>query len=313
MKLESSSGRCGAVLFGILVGCTHQADSPGLSGPYLGQEPPGTAAEVFAPNVVSTESNEVMFGFFDDGALFFFERTPLDFEADWIHAPVYRTEITDGLWTEPEKSTVTGRPWYCEYPEAPEGTVVLFPWRKNLDGSGPRLDIDIWRAVKGPKGWAEPVRLGLPVNTDSFDSWPSLSRKETLYFFSSREGGLGRLDLYRSALQGSEYSEVENLGDVINTEFNDHDPFIAPDESYLLWCSNRPGGLGKNDLYVSYRMPDGAWTTPRNLGDRINTPGDETRPYVTADGKYLFFNSTDSGSRDIYWVDTGILDTYRVR
>ena len=48
--------------------------------------------------VVSTESNEVLFGFFDDGTLLFFERTPLDFEADWIHAPVYRTEFTDGAW-----------------------------------------------------------------------------------------------------------------------------------------------------------------------------------------------------------------------
>ena len=311
MKVESSSTKFVPLLFGVLMGCAHQADSPGLNGPYLGQEPPGAASEVFAPGVVSTDSNEVMFGFFDDGALFFFERTPLDFEADWIHAPVYRTELTDGVWTEPEKSTATGRPWYLEYPEAPEGTVVVFPWRKNLDGSGPRLDIDLWRVVKRPNGWAEPVRLGPPVNTEAFDSWPSLSRSETLYFFSTRDGGFGKLDLYRSELHDSEYSEVENLGNLINTEFNDHDPFIAPDESYLVWCSDRPGGFGENDLYISYRMHDGAWTTPRNLGERINTPGDDTRPYVTTDGKYLFFNSTDSGSRDIYWVDSSVIEDHR--
>jgi len=312
MEFGSSIARYETLLFGILIGCTHLAGSSGLDGPYLGQEPPGTAAEVFAPGVVSTDSNEMMFGFFDDGALFFFERTPLDFEADWIHAPVFRTEIINSVWTEPEKSVATGRPWYFDYPEAREGTVVVFPWRKNLDGSGPRLDIDIWRAVKGPNGWAEPVRLGSPVNTESFDSWPSLSRSEALYFFSTRDGGFGRLDLYRSALHDSEYLEVENLGSVINTEFNDHDPFIAPDESYLVWCSDRPGGLGENDLYVSYRMQDGAWATPRNLGEGINTPGDDTRPYVTTDGKYLFFNSTISGSRDIYWIDAGMIDTYRV-
>ena len=198
MNLVSSSTKYVTLLFNILIGCAHQADSPGPNGPYLGQEPPTTSAEVFATGVVSTDSHEVMFGFSDDGALFFFERTPLDFEADWIHAPVYRTEIADGVWTEPEKSTTTGRPWYFEYPEAPEGTVVVFPWRKNLNGSGPRRDIDIWRVEKKPNGWAEPVRLGPPVNTESFDSWPSLSRSETLYFFSSRDGGFGKLDLYRS-------------------------------------------------------------------------------------------------------------------
>ena len=114
----------------------------------------------------------------------------------------------------------------------------------------------LWRVVKRPNGWAEPVRLGPPVNSESFDSWPSLSRGETLYFFSTRDGGFGGLDLYRSALHDSEYSEVENPGNVINTEFNDHDPFIAHDESYLVslvWCSDRPERGQRPRLVTSRR------------------------------------------------------------
>jgi len=293
------------------MGCTREVGSRGPNGKYLGQDPPGTEARVFAPDVVSTDAHEVMFGFFDDGTKFFFERTPLDFDADWIHAPVYRAEISDGRWSEPVKSAITGRPWYLDFPDAPEGTVVVFPWRKNLDGSGPPRDIDVWRVSKGESGWGEPVRLGPPVNVDSFDSSPALSGSDMLYFFSDRDSGFGGLDLYRAALGVSRSSEAENLGRMINTEFNEHDPAIAPDESYLVYCSNRPGGYGENDLYVSYRTPEGEWTAPSNLGERVNTAGDDTRPNLTADGKYLFFNSTVSGSRDIYWVDSRIIEELR--
>ena len=86
----------------------------------------------------------------------------------------------------------------------------------------------------------------------------------------------------------------------------DHDPFIAPDGSYLIWCSDRPGVLGENDLFVSFRTEDGSWTAPLNLGEGVNTAADETRPYVTPDGRFLFFNSTVAGSRDIFWVDASV-------
>ena len=283
-------------------------DFPVLKGPYLGQPPPGDKPEVFAPGIVCTERMEDMYGFFKDGSLFFYESSTPDSDWDWISIPVYRTEIINGQWTKPKKADITGRPWIYEYPDAPEGTKIFFAWRKNLDGSGPRTDIDLWKAEKMSEGWAAPERLGPPVNTERFDSWPSLSEKETLYFFSTRNGGFGKADLYRSILQDDKYREVENLGEVINSEFSDHDPFIAPDESYLLWCSDRQGGFGGNDLYVAYKKDDGRWTEPFNLGEKINTPANETRPYVTDDGKYLFFVSDTNGNLDIYWVEARIIE-----
>lgn len=284
---------------------------PVLKGPYLGQKPPGMTPKIFVPGIVSTDVNEVMYGFYNDGSLFFFERSAPNFEKDWIYIPVYRTEIKNGVWTEPQKSAITGRPWFYEYSEASEGTKIFFAWRKNLDGSGPQSDIDLWRTVKVSKGWAPPERLGPPVNTNRFDSWPSLSQSETLYFFSSREGGFGKTDLYRSILHKGEYTEIENLGNTINSKFNDHDPYIAPDENFLLWCSDRPGGFGKNDLYISYCKQDGTWSLPKNMGDKINSAANDTRPYVTPDGKYLFFNSNKSGNRDIYWVDAKIIQDFK--
>lgn len=125
------------------------------------------------------------------------------------------------------------------------------------------------------------------------------------------------------------YGKPENLGSTINTEFYENDPFVAPDESYLVFQSNRPGGYGKGDLYVSFRADDGSWTSAKNLGGQINSAEGDGCPVVTPDGKYLFFsslrrihrtnfsetplaydekvnilNSPGYGSEDIYWVDT---------
>jgi len=281
---------------------------PVLKGPYLGQTPPGDTPEVFAPGIVCTENMEFMYGFYKAGALFFFVRTSPDSGIEWTDIPVQRTEIKNGKWTKPKEAEITGRPWIYEYPDAPEGTIIIFAWRRNLDGSGPRGDIDLWKSVKKPEGWTPPERLSSPVNTEKFDSWPSIAENGNLYFFSTREGGVGRADLYRSILQDGEYKEVENLGSDINSEVFDHDPFIAPDESYLMWCSNRSGGYGGDDLYIAYKKEDGGWSRPFNLGEKINTPANETRPYVTADGKYLFFVSDANNNTDIYWVDAGILE-----
>ena len=297
----------------IFSNCASQNDFPILKGPYLGQKPPGMKAEIFAIGIISTEANEDMYGFYNDGSLFLFERSTPNFEKDWIYIPVYRTEIKEGVWTKPQKSNITGKPWFYEYSEAPEGTKIFFAWRKNLDGSGPKSDIDLWRTIKVSKGWAPPERLGPPVNTDRFDSWPSLSENETLYFFSSRPGGFGKTDLYRSVPHNGAYTEVENLVYMINTKFNDLDPYIAPDESYILWCSDRLGGFGKNDLYISYRKQDGTWSIAKNMGDKINSAANDTRPYVTTDGKYLFFNSNKPGNRDIYWVSTKIIEKLKPR
>ena len=97
----------------------------------------------------------------------------------------------------------------------------------------------------------------------------------------------------------------------LNTEHHEWDPFIAPDESYLIFCSTRPGGLGRDDLYVSFRGEDDGWSEAVHMGDEINSPRSENRPYVTLDGKYFFYTSIKRGKRDVYWVSAKYLDRFR--
>ena len=112
-------------------------------------------------------------------------------------------------------------------------------------------------------------------------------------FGSDRAGGKGRTDIYRSRLVDGKYTEPENLGDAINTQFEEFEPYISPDQKYLIFMTQRPDGLGGSDLYISYQH-NGAWTKATNLGDKINSSGSEYSPIVSPDGKYFFWSSTRS-------------------
>ena len=103
------------------------------------------------------------------------------------------------------------------------------------------------------------------------------------------------------------------LSKEINTGKQNVHPFIAPDESYILWDSKRDDGYGGSDIYVSFRQENGSWGTAINLGDKVNTSTSHRGGYVTPDGKYLFFNGPDSstGKGDVFWVDAQIIENLR--
>jgi Tol biopolymer transport system component len=113
-----------------------------------------------------------------------------------------------------------------------------------------------------------------------------------------------------------EHEEPQLLGKSINSGKSFH-PFIAPDESYLIFDSKREDGYGDSDIYISYRQPDGSWGEAINLGSGINTDAWEASASVTPDGKYLFFNrnmGSDSYENvDIFWVDAQFIETLRPR
>lgn len=88
------------------------------------------------------------------------------------------------------------------------------------------------------------------------------------------------------------YADAENLGDTINSQFNEFEPLIASDESFLIFMAGgRPDGRGGLDLFISYNR-NGTWTKPVNLGEKINSGGNEYSPTISPDGKYFFWTST---------------------
>ena len=103
--------------------------------------------------------------------------------------------------------------------------------------------------------------------------------------------GYGNFDLYISYNTPSGWSEPSNLGSNINTEFWESAPSLSPDKNALYFSSDRPGGYGGRDLYVSYRQPNGKWSPAQNMGPGINTAGDEQAPFIHADNQTLYFTS----------------------
>jgi hypothetical protein len=106
------------------------------------------------------------------------------------------------------------------------------------------------------------------------------------------------------------------LPDVINTGFHFSHAYIDPDDRFLIFCSDRSGGYGEGDLYISFRKKDGTWTEAINLGPEINTEKLERSPHLSIDDKYLFFvrhKKIDNryAEGNFYWVNAKIIDRFK--
>lgn len=279
------------------------SNMPVLKGPYLGQKPPGLKPEIFAPGIISTDLHEGSSGFNLNSTHFVFQRI----EDNKLFT--YEMERKNGQWTKPRIVPFAHMMRNGDFVFAPDGKTLYFQSNMAIEGLESEGTIsNIWITKKTETSWTEPKHLSFKINTKWLDSFASATTEETLYFFSRKSEGKGKSDLYKSHFINGEYTEAQNLGDAFNTEEHEWDPFIAPDESYLIFCSTKPEGYGNDDFYISFRNKDLSWSKPVNMGEEINSKDSENRPYVTPDGKYFFFTSTKRGNRDIYWVDAIIFD-----
>ncbi len=131
------------------------------------------------------------------------------------------------------------------------------------------------------------------INFESQKGAITVSQDGEWMLFTARfsEGGYGNFDLYISYYTPQGWSEPQNLGEAINTEFWESSPSISPDKRALYFSSNRPGGFGGSDLYISYLQPNGKWANALNMGPSINTKGDDQAPFIHADNQTLYYTS----------------------
>lgn len=290
-----------------------QSKLSGLEGDYLGMTPPGMTPEVFAPDalLIPYPPHGAM-AFSPDGSELYFAYLAIPINAMWT------TKRVEGGWTSPVIASFSRPSEDGEFDGDPciayDGGRIYFRSARWPDGenNGDRGDTDIWYCERTESGWGERQNLGAPINTERYERSPSLTRDGTLYFVAEGyDDGLGQSDLYRSRFVDGRYTDPENLGPAVNTEHQDLSCWIAPDESYIVFASTRPSEHGGMiGLYVSFRKPNDTWTEAVNMGEEINRYN-SWHPFVTADGRYLFFMGRGVGRDQYYWVDARIIERYR--
>jgi len=255
-----------------------QGDFPKLTGPYLGQKPPGMTPEPFAPAIVKSGHSSLTIS--NDGK-----------EIYWAAEGIYFTKHENGRWTKPE----------------------VLPFTREEDGDGPKLSPDdqklyfnsnrprrpgdqrrerIWCVERTADGWGEPFPLGPEINDEQLHWQVSVDGKGNLYFGSERHGSKGQDDVFMAEFKDGVFENPVSLETTVNSEAHEGSPYVAPDGSYLIFLRD-PG------LWISFKGEDGRWTQAKKVG----TLEEAVCPYVSPDQKYLFFLRAGS----IWWVDASVL------
>ena len=258
-----------------------QNESTAQVPPYLGQKPPGPLPELFAPDLIKTEHREAEAAFSPDLTEFYFRRRGGENKRNTLVVMQYKNE----QWVESVVPPRAGEPFV------------------SLDGK--RLFLGSKYRDKTSSGWSEVKSLNAPFKNARIMRLTESANGT--YFFDDADASI---PLRYSRLINGKHEKPKTL-DIDIGPWNAH-PFIAPDESYLIWDDQRESGYGRADLYISFKLSDGSWTPSISLGDKINTEFSEAYGSVSPDGKYFFFHRAYGGDTgDIHWVDAQFIEDLR--
>jgi outer membrane protein OmpA-like peptidoglycan-associated protein len=168
-----------------------------------------------------------------------------------------------------------------------DGKHLVFTRRVNS------INEDFYQSDRLENGWSNARSLPGNINSNNNEGALNISQDGQWLIFTgcNFQNGFGSCDLFISYLTPQGWTTPENMGPNFNTEFWESAPSLSPDKRDLYFTSNRTGGYGGNDLYVSHRLENGRWSAPENMGPSINTAGDESAPFIHADNSSLYFTS----------------------
>ena len=279
-----------------LNGDTGPEKFPEITGIYLGQTPPADELKLFAPDIVSganEDENHGSIAFMPDGKEIYWNM--------WGNGKgkIWMTKLINDRWTEPEVAP------FCEEDSGMDDNPFITPDGKKLfftsirSGSVSEKKENIWYMERTPSGWSEPKPVSAEVNAMQLHWGISVSNSGTLYFGGTGQENYGGTDIYYSKPVNGVYSKPVNMGAEINGEDTDNCPYIAPDESYIIFSRFTRTGRG---LYISYKGESGKWSEPVNIDERLWG----VCPLVSHDGKYFFFNADG-----IYWMSATFVEAFR--
>jgi WD40-like Beta Propeller Repeat len=204
---------------------------------------------------------------------------------------IVKIEKKDGKWSSPTVAAFSGKYNDLEPSFSPDGKRLYFVSNRPTPENPNKKDMDIWYVQKTDKGWSDPINLGAPINTSSNEFYPSVALNGSIYFTAQYNRTKGS-DIYCGKWEDGKFLEPVALGAEINESTFEINPFILPDESFLIFSAyNRPENIGSADLFISTRGVDGNWQRAIHLPEPINSSSIDYCPFVSPDGKILFFTS----------------------
>jgi Tol biopolymer transport system component len=272
-----------------------------IKGPYLGQSCVTKIPEPFAEGIINDNLNASP-TFSPDGREVFWKAVDA--------LGVFRMKLEGSKWSFPEEVKFSKEIYDYRAPFfSPKGDKIFFLCKSTIPFSSMPAKVNLWYVEKKNDGWSKPKSVCRDINCKNINWQVSVSNDGSLYF-PVRENG--KEDIYYSKCMNGIYYEPEKLSDAINTDgMVETTPYIAPDESYLIFSRMEVAKDGYSDLYVSYKLNDGSWSKARNLGKTINGEYHNLSPQVSPDGKYLFYLQTYQGKSRCMWVDASVLDEFR--
>jgi Tol biopolymer transport system component len=268
---------------------------------------PDKSPVLFLPELLDEKMNIQSITFSKDYMEFYFTQ----FKDDTI---IMTSQMVSGKWKKPSPAKFSGT--YCDFEPfiSPDGQSLYFASKRPSKGkSNMQNDIDIWKVYREGPLWSEPEILNDFVNTDCMEYYPSVTKKGNLYF-GRNDSALTRGDIYFSEIVHGKYSDPRKLPETINLPATSFNAYISPDEKYIIFSTYIfEIEHWHSDLFISHRIQNGNWGDAFNLGNTINSKGNELSPWVSYDGKYLFFASTRSDTSginkkyNIYWISTSAI------
>jgi len=249
---------------------------------------------IFAPGIISTAQKERDLAISPDGNRILFTKTALNSSFS-----VIMETIKNGTdWSKPEIAAFSGKYSDLEPAFAPDGKSLFFATNRPVSGNEAK-DFDIWQVPFTADTWGIPVRLDTTINKKGNEFYPSVSKSGNLYFTASYDFESRKEDIYVAAWDGNSYLDPISLSDSVNTVYYEFNAFVDPDEKYIIYSSfGRPGSKGGGDLYISHKGASGNWGNALPLS--VNTATLDYCPFVSSDGKHLFFTSNSNKIEKTY-------------
>lgn len=280
------------ILLSLLLSANTYLNAQALTGFGL----PTQIPTIFASGQISTGLYERDFALSPDGSELFYT---LQSPGGVFQTIVYRKKDEKGSWSEPVIAPFAGHYSDLEPAFSPDGNTIFFSSNRPLSGKQIK-DFDIW-IVKKEKGiWGKPENAGKPVNTSADEFYPSPTRSGNLYFTAAYANSVGKEDIYIAKWEQGKYATPEPMDTTVNSAMYEFNAFVSPAEDYIIFTSyGRKDDKGRGDLYISIKNNEGKWLRSKNLSI-LNSDRLDYCPFVSPDGKILFFTSERMGLQSSY-------------